>query len=86
VVINEELDISRQRIDVEVRQLGVKWVKRRNEKPILRNINARFPSGQVTAVLVSYSHRLTRASNLIPRIYIVCRDRPERENRRSYKY
>lgn len=51
------MDISRQRIDVEVRNLGLTWTKlstlgrQRTEKRILNGVSAEFPSGQVTAIL-----------------------------------
>ncbi|CAE6514119.1 unnamed protein product [Rhizoctonia solani] len=52
-----DMDISRQRIDVEVRNLGLTWTKtslltrKKTEKRILSGVNAVFPSGQVTAIL-----------------------------------
>ncbi|KAG8742395.1 hypothetical protein FRC10_001577 [Ceratobasidium sp. 414] len=51
------MDIARQRIDVEVRDLGFRWTKTslltrsRTEKQILRGVSAVFPSGEVTAIL-----------------------------------
>ncbi|KAJ1301061.1 hypothetical protein OPQ81_003479 [Rhizoctonia solani] len=55
--LHSDMDISRQRIDVEVRNLGLTWAKtslftrKKTEKRILSNVNAVFPSGQVTAIL-----------------------------------
>ncbi|KAG9121915.1 hypothetical protein FRC07_001937, partial [Ceratobasidium sp. 392] len=55
--VTSDLDISRQRIDVCVRNLGFMWTKTsfltrsRTEKYILRDVSAVFPSGQVTAIL-----------------------------------
>jgi ABC-type transport system involved in Fe-S cluster assembly fused permease/ATPase subunit len=55
-----DMDISRATVDVEVRSLGFKWVRSslgpfspRIEKPILDNINVKFPLGKVTAIIVS---------------------------------
>ncbi|KAF8688664.1 P-loop containing nucleoside triphosphate hydrolase protein, partial [Rhizoctonia solani] len=51
-VVHSDMDISRQRIDVEVRNLGLKWIKtglvtrKKTEKRILNDTNAVFPSGQ----------------------------------------
>ena len=52
-VTGTDLDIARQRIDVEVKGLGFSWVRGSTRKEILHNINAKFPAGQVTAILVS---------------------------------
>ncbi|KAB5589912.1 hypothetical protein CTheo_6655 [Ceratobasidium theobromae] len=55
--LTSDMDISRQRIDVEVRNLGLTWTKlstlgrQRTEKRILNGVSAEFPSGQVTAIL-----------------------------------
>ncbi|KDN46584.1 hypothetical protein RSAG8_04237, partial [Rhizoctonia solani AG-8 WAC10335] len=55
--IRSDMDISRQRIDVEVRNLDLIWTKKslftrkKTEKRILSDVNAVFPSGQVTAIL-----------------------------------
>ncbi|KAG9101294.1 hypothetical protein FRC06_003213 [Ceratobasidium sp. 370] len=55
--VTSDMDISRQRIDVEVRDLGFTWTKTsllmrsRSEKSILRGVSAVFPSGKVTAIL-----------------------------------
>ncbi|GAB1520353.1 hypothetical protein RhiTH_003427 [Rhizoctonia solani] len=55
--VHSDMDISRQRIDVEVRNLGLKWIKtglvtrKKTEKRILNDVHAVFPSGQVTAIL-----------------------------------
>ncbi|KAG8931848.1 hypothetical protein FRC02_002035 [Tulasnella sp. 418] len=51
VAIGGDLDISRQRIDVEVKGLTFSWNRRNNRKTILHNVNAKFPAGQVTAIL-----------------------------------
>ncbi|CAE6438340.1 unnamed protein product [Rhizoctonia solani] len=54
---HSDMDISRQRIDVEVQNLGLTWTKtslftrNKTEKQILSDVNAVFPSGQVTAIL-----------------------------------
>ncbi|KAG8774795.1 hypothetical protein FRC12_001829 [Ceratobasidium sp. 428] len=56
-VVTSDMDISRQRIDVRVNNLGFMWAKTsffrriRTEKQILRDVSAVFPSGQVTAIL-----------------------------------
>ncbi|CAE6467875.1 unnamed protein product [Rhizoctonia solani] len=55
--MHSDMDISRRRIDVEVRNLGLTWRKtslltrKKSEKRILSNVNVAFPSGQVTAIL-----------------------------------
>ncbi|CAE6447201.1 unnamed protein product [Rhizoctonia solani] len=54
---HSDMDISRQRIDVEVRNLGLTWTRislltrKKTEKRILSDVSAVFPSGQVTAIL-----------------------------------
>ncbi|KAG9082294.1 hypothetical protein FS749_006963 [Ceratobasidium sp. UAMH 11750] len=55
--VTSDMDISRQRIEVEVRDLGFTWTKtslltrNQTEKQILRGVSAVFPSGKVTAIL-----------------------------------
>jgi ABC-type transport system involved in cytochrome bd biosynthesis fused ATPase/permease subunit len=55
--LSSDMDISRQRIDVEVRNLELTWAKtslltqKKTEKRILNDVSAVFPSGQVTAIL-----------------------------------
>ncbi|CAE7148911.1 unnamed protein product [Rhizoctonia solani] len=57
LTMHSDMDISRRRIDVEVRNLGLTWRKtslltrKKSEKRILSNVNVAFPSGQVTAIL-----------------------------------
>ncbi|CUA67200.1 hypothetical protein RSOLAG22IIIB_07262 [Rhizoctonia solani] len=54
---HSDMDISRQRIEVEVRNVGLTWKKislltrKKTEKRILSDVSAVFPSGQVTAIL-----------------------------------
>ncbi|KAG8923585.1 hypothetical protein FRC00_006062 [Tulasnella sp. 408] len=50
-MVAADMEIVRQRIDVDVRHICLKWTRRGTEKTILHNINARFPAGEVTAIM-----------------------------------
>lgn len=54
-----DMDVVRARVDIEVEGLSFSWVRpslgklaQGKEKSILSNVNAHFPAGKVTAVLV----------------------------------
>ena len=54
-----DMNISRQRVDLEVKDLGLSWFRpgsgplKKQQKDILQAINFRAPAGQITAILVS---------------------------------
>ena len=56
--VKSDMNISRQSIDLELRNLGLSWFRsgfgplNRQERTILRDINFRAPAGQITAILV----------------------------------
>ncbi|KAG8951402.1 hypothetical protein FRC04_006173 [Tulasnella sp. 424] len=50
-MVSADMEIARQRIDVDVRHICLKWSRRGVEKTILHNINAKFPAGEVTAIM-----------------------------------
>ncbi|KAG8896745.1 hypothetical protein FRC01_011637, partial [Tulasnella sp. 417] len=50
-MVSADMEIVRQQIDVDVRHICLKWSRRGTEKTILHNINARFPAGEVTAIM-----------------------------------
>lgn len=54
-MVSADMEIARQRIDVDVRHICLKWSRRGVEKTILHNINAKFPAGEVTAIMVRKS-------------------------------
>lgn len=60
-----DMEIIRQRIDVDIRRVSLRWSRRESSKQILQSINARFPSGEVTAILVRRESQ-TNESSLKP--------------------
>lgn len=52
------MNIARQRIDLEVKDLELSWFRvgfgplKKQQKTILQEINFRAPAGQITAILV----------------------------------
>jgi hypothetical protein len=57
--LESDMDIVRQKVHVEVRGLGLSWVRpgrlivSEQRKRILDNVNFTCPAGQITAIMVS---------------------------------
>lgn len=57
-LVQSDMNIIRQRIDLEVKDLELSWFRvgfgplKKQQKNILQEINFRAPAGQITAILV----------------------------------
>ena len=55
-----DMDVVRAKVDIGVRNLSFRWVQSslghtKRKEIILSHVNAQFPAGQVTAILVYHS-------------------------------
>lgn len=83
-----DMDIVRAKVDISVRGLAFAWVRSsfgklapRREKKILANVNAHFPAGKLTAVLVRAFLLFFLSITFTISILFSCRAPAERGNR-----